>query len=158
MFSDFFSKADAPLGTSVRVFGTSNLLNNSGVLDPTWDCFVDNISKGKTQPFEWPENNWMFCEEENLMDGPHTLTVNVTVMQAQPFLFDDIQYVPSASVSLEDAAVRVDSSDSELQYGAGWITVDGSTNSKAIMTRQVGSNVTFHFFGTLRVLFLLVLL
>lgn len=146
-----FLETDEPPGTSVRVFGTNNLRNDSGVLDPTWDCFVDNISIGSSTPFQYPENNWVFCSQDKLTDGPHILTVNATVAKAQTFWLDDIQYVPSASVSLEDAAVMIDSHDSQLQFGAGWQALGGTAN----MTTQTGSIFTYNFTGASSVLFLL---
>ena len=146
----FFSlETDELPGTSVRVFGTNNIRNDSGVLDPTWDCFVDNISIGPSTPFQYPENNWVFCSQDKLVDGPHILTVNATVAKEQTFWFDDIQYAPSASVSLEDAAVVVDSLDPQLQYGAGWQALGGTAN----MTTQTNSIFTYDFTGTSRVLF-----
>lgn len=130
-------------GTSVRVYGTNNIRNDSGVLDPTWDCFVDNISIGPSTPFQYPENNWLFCSQNNLVDGPHILTVNATVTKAQTFWFDSVQYVPSASVSLADAAVMVDSLDPQLQYGEGWQALGSTAN----LTTQTSSIFTFDFTG-----------
>jgi hypothetical protein len=108
------------------------------VLDPTWDCFVDNISIRPSTSFQFPENNWVFCSQDKLVDGPHILTVNATVAKEQTFWFDDIQYTPSASVSLEDAAVMVDSLDSQLQYGTGWQALGSTAN----MTTQTNSIFT----------------
>ena len=90
------------------VFGSNNIRNDSGVLDPTWECFVDNISIGASAPFQFPENNWVFCQQDTLVDGAHVLTVNATVSQNQTFWIDDIQYVPSASVSLDQKAIVVE--------------------------------------------------
>ena len=48
-------------GTGVQVFGANNLRNDSGVLDPQWECFIDNISIGATTPFQYPGNHhWVF--------------------------------------------------------------------------------------------------
>lgn len=146
----FFSlDTDEQPGTSVKVFGSNNLRNDSGVLDPSWDCFVDNISIGPSTPFQFPENNWVFCSQDKLVDGPHILTVNATVAKEQTFWFDNIQYNPSASVSLEDAAVFVDSLDSQLQYGAGWQALGSTAN----MTTQTNSIFTFDFTGASTILF-----
>jgi hypothetical protein len=133
----------------VRVNGTNNIRNDSGVLDPTWNCFVDNIRIESATPLRYPENNWPFCFQDKLVDGPHLLTVNATVIQSQTFWFDNIQYVPSASVSLEDAAVLVDSLDPQLQYGPGWQALGSTAN----MTSQTNSIFTFDFIGTLRIFF-----
>ena len=80
------------------------------------------------------------------MDGPHVLTVNVTVLKNQTFWFDNIQYLPSASVPLNQAAIIVDSLDSQLQYGSGW----GALGSGANMTTVAGSIFTFDFIGMQR--------
>ena len=77
------------------------------------------------------------------MDGPHILTVNATILKNQTFWFDNIQYLPSASVPLNQAAIIVDSLDSQLQYGAGWGALGGSAN----VTTQTGSIFTFDFIG-----------
>jgi len=129
-------------GTSVSVIGSNNLRNDSGVLDPTWECFVDHISIGKTAPFQFAENNWLFCERTILVDGPHILTVNATVSKNQTFWFDAIQYVPSASVPLALKAILVDSDDEALQYGNGWRVL-----STANTTEKTGSVLNFEFYG-----------
>lgn len=130
-------------GSQVTVIGTNNIRNDSGVLDPTWQCFVDDISIGASTPFIFPENNWVFCNQNSLVDGPHVLTVNATVLKNQTFWFDNIQYVPSASVPLDQAAIVVSHLDSQLQYGAGW----GELGSIANMTLQNGSTFAFDFIG-----------
>ncbi|KAF8801613.1 hypothetical protein BYT27DRAFT_7197850 [Phlegmacium glaucopus] len=130
-------------GTQIRVVGSNNIRNDSGVLDPTWQCFIDNISIGASTPFQYPENNWEFCEQNTLLDGPHILTVNATVLKSQTFWIDNIQYVPSASVSLDQAAIVVDSVDPQLQYGQGWQALGGNAN----MTTVAGSIFTFDFIG-----------
>jgi hypothetical protein len=128
----------------VTVVGSNNILNSSGVLDPTWDCFIDGISIGPTPPFKFAENNWVFCNHLGLVDGPHVLTVNATVLKNHTFWFDNIRYVPSASVPLDQAAIIVDSLDSRLQYGTGWGAVGGGS---ANMTTVAGSMFTFDFIG-----------
>ena len=123
--------------------GSNNILNSSGVLDPTWDCFVDGISIGPTTPFAFAENNWIFCKHLDLVDGPHILTVNATVLSNQTFWFDNIQYSPSAGVPLDNASIIVDSLDSQLHYGTGWGALGGGAN----MTTVTGSTFTFDFTG-----------
>ena len=125
------------------MIGSNNILNSSGVLDPTWDCFVDGISIGPSAPFAFAENNWVFCNHPGLVDGPHVLTVNATVLKNQTFWFDNIQYLPSASVPLNKATIIVDSLDSQLQYGSGWGALGGNAN----MTTVAGSIFTFDFIG-----------
>ena len=131
------------LGSQVIVLGTSLTTNSSGTQDPTWECFVDNISIG--WQISEPENNWILCQSElHLQDGPHVLSVNVTVSHLQTFWFDLIRYLPSSNVSLENSTVRVDSSDPEVLYSSGWTESDGISNS----TQTPGSTVTYQFFGS----------
>ncbi|KAF8969566.1 hypothetical protein BDZ97DRAFT_1653481, partial [Flammula alnicola] len=144
------TKANASLayafsGTKVRVYGSNNLRNDSGVLDPVWECFVDKISIGATAPFQFAENNWVFCEQDALVDGPHVLTVNATVLKAQTFWVDQIQYVPSTSMALDQQAILIDSLDPQLElaYGQGWGALGGTAN----MTTQTGSLFNFDFTG-----------
>ena len=131
------------LGSQVIVLGTSITTNASGTQDPTWECFVDNISIGwHISKGAGTENNWVFCESD-LQDGHHVLTTNVTVLHQQAFWFDQIQYIPSSNVSLDNSTVRVDSSDPAVQYSSGWIELDGIVN----LTQIAGSTVTYEFFG-----------
>ena len=113
------------------------------MLDPTWLCFVDNISIGASSPFAFAENNWGFCEQDTLVDGPHILTVNATVLKNQTFWIDNIQYVPSASVSLDQKTIVVDNHDTQLQYGQGWQALGGTAN----MTTVPGSIFLYNFIG-----------
>ena len=113
------------------------------MLDPTWECFVDNISIGASTPFPYAENNWGFCEQDTLVDGPHILTVNATVLKNQTFWIDNIQYVPSASVSLDQKDIVVDNLDPQLQYGQGWQALGGTAN----MTTVPGSIFLYNFIG-----------
>jgi hypothetical protein len=133
------------LGTQIRVYGSNNLRNDSGVLDPTWECFVDHISIGATTPFAFPENNWLFCAQTTLVDGPHLLTVNATVMKSQTFWFDQIQYVPSTTVPLENKTVLIDNGSPQVlsAFGQGWQALGGTAN----YTAQTNSAFTFNFTG-----------
>ena len=118
--------------------------NVSGSQDPTWECFVDNVSIGWSLSAEVDtvENNWNLCQSD-LQDGPHVLSVNVAVLFLQTFWFDQIEYTPSTNVSLDNSTVRFDSSDPSVQYSSGWTAFDGFVN----LTQTVGSTVTFEFFG-----------
>ncbi|KAF8805440.1 hypothetical protein BYT27DRAFT_7085298 [Phlegmacium glaucopus] len=129
-------------GTLFRVHGTINIRNDSGVVDPTWQCFIDNISINPIPPSPDPQNNWIFCEEDTLLDGPHIITVNVTVLKSQTFWIDKIQYLPSPSVPLDQAAIVVDSGDPQLQYGQGW-----QVWYYANTTTVTGSTFTYNFIG-----------
>ncbi|KAF8801623.1 hypothetical protein BYT27DRAFT_7245077 [Phlegmacium glaucopus] len=134
-------------GTQVRVIGTNIIRNNSGVLDPTWQCFIDNISIDvATLRFENPENQRVFCNHDSLLDGPHIITVNATV-QNQTFWFDNIQYVPSASVPLDQEIILVDNLDPQLQYGQGQWEPLSDVVPNLNMTLVSGSTFNFSFIG-----------
>ncbi|KAF4614875.1 hypothetical protein D9613_002561 [Agrocybe pediades] len=130
-------------GSQIKVWGTTNLRNDSGVLDPQWECFIDKISIGATAPFSAPENNWLLCEHDQLVDGPHVLTVNATVAKQQTFWFDQIQYIPSTDVPLQDKAVLVDNLDAALQFSHGWAALGGTAN----LTLVPNASLTFEFVG-----------
>ncbi len=118
--------------------GTYTGTQNTSTMD--WTCFVDGISLGKTFPSkDFYENHRMLCLLNTIVDGPHTVTVNATVGENQTFWFDKIQYIPSASVSLENKTIQLDSSDPAILYGSGWSASETQTNGA-----QVGCN----FFGT----------
>ncbi|KAF9561097.1 hypothetical protein CPC08DRAFT_664780 [Agrocybe pediades] len=130
-------------GTSVLVFGTNNLRNDSGILDPQWNCFVDGIEIGASSPFQFPENNWLFCSHDQLTDGPHVLSVNATVAKQQTFWIDKIHYVPSTEVSLDNQVILVDRNDPALQFDDAWTVLDVDRK----ITTQTNSILTFQFVG-----------
>ncbi|PPQ97527.1 hypothetical protein CVT26_006530 [Gymnopilus dilepis] len=143
------TKDDASLsfsftGTKVTVLGSNNRVNNSGTLDPSWNCFVDGSAIGPTPYFQYAENNWSFCNKDSLSDGPHVITVNATVTSGHTFWFDSIQYVPSASDNLSQKSVLVDNHDSSLQFGSGWAALGGTAN----LTSVPNSIFTYEFTGT----------
>ena len=75
-------------GSEIIVLGTSITTNASGSQDPTWECFVDNISIGwNLSSGARAENTWTFCQSA-LQDGPHVLSTNVTVLHQQTFWFE----------------------------------------------------------------------
>ncbi|KAF9458804.1 hypothetical protein BDZ94DRAFT_1123479, partial [Collybia nuda] len=131
-------------GTSVQVWGTTKLAKAAdGTFDPSWECLVDKISIGATKPFEFPENNWLLCEQNGLIDGSHEIVVNVNTIN-HTFWFDKIQYTPSPSTSLETAVVLVDNHDPGISFDSSWRALGGTAN----MTQVKGSTASFLFTGT----------
>ena len=61
-----------------------------------------------------------------LVDGPYNLIIDAMVLNNQTFWIDYIQYVPSASVPLDQAAIVVDHQDPQLQFSQGWLEEDFS--------------------------------
>ena len=132
-------------GTSIQILGTNNRVNTTSGFDPSWECFVDNVSIGSTQPFQYPENNWLLCQQLQLADGPHVVTVNVTQATAagRTFWFDDATYTPSPNLSKDQAYVLVDNLDPDIVYGAGWAPLGTTAN----FTTQAGTEMSFNFTG-----------
>ena len=160
-FTDLFSSPPTLLlfsGSAVIVYGTianASVTNASGTQDPTWECFI-----GWTlPPMVGAQNNWIFCDGDpaQFHDGPHLLTVNANDSNQQTFWFDQIQYAPSASVSLNQSLLRIDSNDSAIQYSpGGWSfeilnsseftsSVFGGTTSS---TQTTGATLTYQFLGS----------
>ena len=141
-------------GSQPTVLGTSITTNASGTQDPTWECFIDNISIGwNISPGSENENNWIFRQNDGLLDGLHVLSMKVTVLHQQTFWLDQIQYLPSSSVALDKYIVRVDSSDPAVQFSSGWtelldiVNLTHSALDIANFTQSAGSTITFQFFG-----------
>ncbi len=146
---DISSRHHNNTGSQIKVFGCNNLtMSESGVPDPSWECFIDGISIGSTKPFQFPENNWLYCAHSALLDGPHVLTVNATVTKSKTFWFDRIQYVPSSTVPLNNKYIYINNLDQQLlqdAYGPGWEAIPG--DSERNMTQQTNSSFTFEFVG-----------
>ena len=143
-------------GSAVIVYGTSNTTNTSGIQDPTWECFIDNISIGSSPSslvkLVDNQNNWVLCGAgpSEIQDGSHLLTVNATVSK-QTFWLDQIQYAPSANVSLNQSLLRIDASDSAIQYSPGWrfedTPINYAGNMNFSLTQINGSNLIYEFSG-----------
>ncbi|KAF9561078.1 hypothetical protein CPC08DRAFT_707651 [Agrocybe pediades] len=130
-------------GTYVNVLGTNNIRNDSGILDPQWTCFIDNISIGASSPFPFPENNWLLCSHDHLSEGTYVITVNATVAKQQTFWFDQITYLPLTNVPLNDKVILVNQSDPSLQFDSDWRALDGLRK----VTTQLNSVFRFEFVG-----------
>ena len=165
-FTDLFSSPPTGTllfsGSAIVVYGTianSSITNASGTQDPTWECFIDNNSIGWIlPPTDGTQNNYDLCDggPAHFEDGPHSLTLKVNVSNQQTFWFDQIQYAPSASVSLNQSFLRIDSNDSAIQYSpaGGWsyqaifssgISLFGGNTSS---TQITGAALTYQFFGS----------
>ena len=110
--------------------------------DPTWECFIDDISIGRTDPFQFAENNWLFCSSGILADTSHLLTVNAK-SKGSTFWFDYLRFTPSANGSLSDALIYIDNTDPAIRYDSDWQPLGDIAN----MTSSTGSTVVFNFLG-----------
>lgn len=96
IFIEPFSKPiSIIIGSKVIITGTNQFTNPSGVTNPSWQCIWRKcgISRGYC-----PRKPAVILRE--VSDGPHVITVNVTVSNQQTFWFDYIQYLPSPSLSV----------------------------------------------------------
>ncbi|KAF6761830.1 hypothetical protein DFP72DRAFT_842664 [Ephemerocybe angulata] len=131
-------------GSRGRLLGTTDIKNTSGLIDPTWECFIDQKSFGTSKPFQYIENNWALCEWTGLDDGQHTASVRVA-SQGQYFWVDRLLYMPSDDVTLDNAAtVLLDETDPAISVSSGW----GDLGELGRMTQKQGSTAQVKFKGT----------
>ena len=74
------------------------------------------------------------------------LTVKTNVSNQQTFWFDQIQYNPSANVSLNQSVLRIDSSDPVIQYSSGWQSLVQLINTS--YTQITAASLTYQFNGS----------
>lgn len=136
------------IGTFIRAFGTVNAINTSTGFDPSYECFLDNKSAGTDNPILFATNNWILCNNDNLVDGQHTLTVKVkqATDTGRTFWFDYFQYAPSIGVSTANSDVLFENSDPAVVYSLGWEQNGDIQN----LTRAAGSECRFNFIGMYR--------
>ena len=136
------------VGNRFFFLGYNNVRNDSGVVDPQWDCYLDGVQFQAKEAYQFPLNNWYMCEQLSIPDGPHTLTVNITVRNGQAFWFDHILYAPSTSVPLDDKTIYIDAYDAEIEQAMlesrAW-QIFGTT---ANITTVPGTSFKFNFTGT----------
>ena len=133
------------------MFGSNNPREDNGVIDPQWECFLDDVRVPPTAHFGPGENNWHMCELLTAADGPHTLHVNVTVQREQVFWFDSIQYAPSASVDLTNKDLLIDAKDDVLQAAMLASRAWQPWGPAANFTTVPGTSFKFDFVGMLRI-------
>ncbi|KIJ53464.1 hypothetical protein M422DRAFT_25340 [Sphaerobolus stellatus SS14] len=130
-------------GIGLTVYGRNNIFNNSGVITPTWQCFIDGNEVPQQTPSPLADNHWVFCDvAAALSDSLHQLRVEVNTT-GQAFLFDSIEYVPSENVSLMNKVVRLDHRNPSFIYSDGWI----ESRNIAKLTQITGADLTVKFIG-----------
>ncbi|KAG5644964.1 hypothetical protein DXG03_007334 [Asterophora parasitica] len=137
-------------GSSIKVFGSVNLSPtygnaiNDAASRPPWECFVDNVSIGTSKLTPYRENNWVLCENNHIGEGPHELTLNITMRRGTTFWIDYLQYSPSQEPP-DKSVIVVDSNDPALSYDGSWRqTVSG----QMMQTTTKGGKAEFNFTGT----------
>ena len=114
-----------------------------GATFPAWTCLVDG-GINSANNFNGPTTQWSLCEYDSLPDGQHILSLQIEVSEGQQFWFDYMQYAPSDTVPLDDATIYIDSTDSAVFYGTGWIDYDSGRGEEAII---LGTDLTLKFYG-----------
>ncbi|KAJ7322978.1 hypothetical protein DFH08DRAFT_1030143, partial [Mycena albidolilacea] len=111
-------------GTSILVQGTIDMsTDTNNVTNPNWDCFVDGI-KIPSKTFQFPENNWPLCQQDNFTSGSHILTIQVN-SQGQVFYFDSLVYTPTLDAMYPSAVLIYVDGDLALNYSLGWMEAAG---------------------------------
>ncbi|KAF9477160.1 hypothetical protein BDN70DRAFT_934454 [Pholiota conissans] len=128
-------------GTEFTVTGSIQIQRTVPSENTSWECIVDGTSITVDNP-QGVENRMQFCAKAGLSDGPHTLRVNAAGTSVQTFYFDHLQYIPSASVSLENKSIYIDVGDPMWQFDKGWFGA-----YPGFMTNATGSKVNFEFTG-----------
>ncbi|KAJ7927621.1 hypothetical protein B0H13DRAFT_2312255 [Mycena leptocephala] len=133
-------------GTSITVRGSVIVsTDTNNVTDPTWTCSIDGIEI-PSSTFQYAENNWPLCRQNQMASGAHTLTIQVK-SKGQPFYIDGLSYTPPPEAVFPSAVLVYSDSDPALSYSAGWTEADGMS------TQTAGSYVTLSFHGTSTTLF-----
>ncbi|CAA7271024.1 unnamed protein product [Cyclocybe aegerita] len=118
--------------------------NNSGVIDPQWECFIDGSKIPTYPPSTTPTNHWTLCGF-TFAAGPHVLTVNATVRD-QTFWLDSIQYTSSGE-STANQSILIDERDAEFRAGLPedmW----QFTSGVGYASQVPNAAFTFNFSGT----------
>ncbi|KAJ7121026.1 hypothetical protein C8R44DRAFT_671777 [Mycena epipterygia] len=131
-------------GTSISVLGTIAITTGANnVTDPTWACFIDEIPIENPQPtFQFPENNWLLCDQSKIAAGSHVLTIQVQ-SKGQPFYLDNILYTPLPGTIVDSAIVEYTNTDPSVSFGTGWQSLGGEN-----VTQTAGAQVALNFHGT----------
>ena len=148
-------------GTAVSVFASNGPYGiNSTTQYPTVQCFLDG-SNDESIIYTYPghgqissDTNWVACIAKSIADGPHTLTVAVTVRNLQTFWFNLIQYTPSSTVPVSQAIQRIDSTDAAISYSPEWHKLDDQPDDYTLLfgttyyTHVTGQWLEFSFIGS----------
>lgn len=108
-------------GSASRVYGTLLAGSQSGVLDPSWGCFVDGESYPVPPVMPADQNNWRLCDFDSLQEGVHNITILVT-SRSRHFWLDYITYNPSPNPIVRSPVefARIENQDRAIRYDASW--------------------------------------
>jgi hypothetical protein len=113
---------------------------------PSWKCFVNGNALTSNNVILY-ENNVELCALKNFAPKatPSNLTVVASGTTTSPFLFDRVEYVPDASVILDNSTIVVNPNDGSIEY-YGWNLHESSIAE----TSMANSFLIFEFVGALR--------
>ncbi|KAF5345408.1 hypothetical protein D9756_010993 [Leucocoprinus leucothites] len=133
-------------GTAVEVWGTSDVVNFDTNPDPTLECFIDGASIGRDDAYQSSDNNRELCGKSGLSDGSHNLQIQVKVQSSsQTFWLDQIRYIPSPTLPLDNKTILIPHGDPAVQFDAQW----RGWYDDAQMTNTQGSIARITFVGFL---------
>jgi hypothetical protein len=125
-------------GTAIGVYGTSIVVNSTTDPDPNLECFVDGVSIGREAIPDAGENNLKLCGRGGFSASPHKLQINITVQSPEhTFWLDQIQYIPSPTVPLDNKMIMLTNTDPAIQLDNNW-------ESLAIFNATSKPNATAH--------------
>ncbi|KAF5345410.1 hypothetical protein D9756_010991 [Leucocoprinus leucothites] len=131
-------------GTAIEVWGTNDVVNHDTNTVPTLQCFIDGASIDREVPSQFAENNLKLCGKSGLPDGSHNLQIQVKVLSSsQPFWLDQIRYIPSPKMPLDNKIIYIRNNDPAIQFDAQWRSLGGN----ASMTNTQGSVAQVTFVG-----------
>lgn len=133
--------------------GSNNPLNESGIVTPAYQCFLDGVEFGEQTTFPFPANNWEFCNwaDKDGVGATHTLSVEIKT-EGQIFYADMIKYVPTPDSKAakeigggegQENVVEIPRGDLAIKFGDGW----GSLGDTANFTTRRGATAEIEFYG-----------
>ncbi|KAH6902396.1 hypothetical protein BKA70DRAFT_671133 [Coprinopsis sp. MPI-PUGE-AT-0042] len=130
---------------SIGIYGTSMPLNNSGILDPSHTCELDDDNVPPEQPLRnLPVNTWPLCTTNATYAGDHVLTLSA-VSTERAFFVDQIVYIPSRDSPPDSPTVGIGPDDPAVEYLEGSWTSDPAAGT---LTEQAGAKMSITFTGS----------
>ena len=128
--------------------------------EPSWTCWLDGNPFSPNTTTNLTLNRVDVCEFDDILSSAtsnHNLTVVASGTTDNPFLFDEITYVPDDSTILDNATVAVDAFDDQIQYDSEWtklgIEIGTEIGPEVVFmgtqTSVQGASLTFDFVGAL---------
>ncbi|KAJ3567292.1 hypothetical protein NP233_g6461 [Leucocoprinus birnbaumii] len=138
------------IGTDVEAWGAvSEAYPGLDDVQPDWECFVDGVNLADLVPktpsvVPVPAGAIRWCGSSGLSDGNHTFEIQIKVeIPVRNFYLDQIRYIPSPNLPLDNRTILIESNDPDVNPGEGWVGTSGG-----YVAHQNGSSVQVNFFGS----------